>query len=264
VRLEGTIKGLEQTLLERVVGRLLVLEPEATAVLLTGSYAKGTATGTSDLDLMVLTPIPRVGYRTWFEERRAAAPLQVSAGVTTADLWVAKTETPARWSLGFPAISAAVYLRTDEQTRVRLGDDPSLMHPAGEPELEDFVEFVLKAKRCARDGDELGLRLFAQEAASLAPGLLIPLNDDRIVHDRRDALDAARDLAVAPQNYTVDLTTCLGLTSLEADEVNAALGRLGKDLLAFLRSRAPDVDKQPELPRYLADGTLERQLALIE
>jgi Nucleotidyltransferase domain len=249
--------------LERVVERLLALEPEATAVLLTGSYAKGTATVTSDLDLMALTPFPRVGYRTWFEER-GAAPLQVSAGATTADLWVAKATTPSRWSFGFPAINAAVYLWAEEETRGRLGDDPSLKHPAAGPELEDFVEFVLKAKRRARAGDDLGLRLFAQEAASLAPGLLIPLNDERIVHDRRDALDAARNLAVAPPTYTEDLTTCLGLTSKTDDELNAALGRLGKDLLAFLRSRAPDVDKQPDLPRYLADGTLERQLARTE
>jgi hypothetical protein len=31
-------------------------------------------------------------------------------------------------------------------------------------------------------------------------------------------------------------------------------------MLTFLRARAPAVDRQPELARYLADGTLEGEL----
>jgi hypothetical protein len=34
--------------------------------------------------------------------------------------------------------------------------------------------------------------------------------------------------------------------------------------LGLLREHAPDVGPQPELTRYLADGTLERHLALAE
>jgi len=263
-RLERQIGGLEQALGERVVEQLLALEPEATAVLLTGSYAKGTTAVASDLDLMAITPSPRVGYRTWFEAQSAEAPLHVSAGAAKADAWLAKAKTPARWSLGFPAINTAAYLWTDAQTRARLGHDPSLRHPAAGPELEDFLDFVLKSKRSANDGDELGLRWFSQGAASLAPTLLILLNDERIVRDRRDALDAALTLAIAPDNYATDLTTCLGLASASAAEVKAGVSRLGSDLLAFLREHAPDPDQQPELARYLADGTLERHLGLIE
>lgn len=263
-RLERQIEGLEQALVERVVEQLLALEPEATAVLLTGSYAKGTAAVASDLDLMAITPSPRVGYRTSFEEQRSDAPLHVSAGATTADAWLAKSKTPARWSLGFPALNTAAYLWTDAETRARLGDDPSLLHPAAGPELEDFLDFVLKAKRGANSGDELGLRWFAQGAALLAPTLLIPLNDERIVRDRRDALDTALTLAVAPDDYAADLTICLGLTSASGAEVKAAVARLGRDLVTFLRERAPNVDQQPELARYLADGTLERHLRLME
>jgi Nucleotidyltransferase domain len=263
-RLERQIEGLEQALVEPVVEQLLVLEPGATAVLLTGSYAKGTAAVASDLDLMAITPSPRVGYRTWFEEQRSDTPLHVSAGATTADAWLAKAKTPARWSLGFPAINTAAYLWTDAETRARLGDDPSLLHPAAGPELEDFIDFVLKAKRSANTGDEVGLRWFAQAAASLAPTLLVRLNDERIVLDRRDALDAALILSVAPDDYAADLTICLGLTPASGAEVKAAVARLGSDLLTFLRERAPDVDQQPELARYLADGTLERHLRLVE
>jgi Nucleotidyltransferase domain len=128
-RLEGGIEGLDGALVRRVVEQLDTKEPEATAVLLTGSYAKGTAAEASDLDLMAITPSPRVDYRTWFEEQIGEAPLRVSAGATTAEAWLARATTPARWSFGFPAINAASYLCTDEETRADLGNDPSLRHP---------------------------------------------------------------------------------------------------------------------------------------
>lgn len=262
--LERQIEGLDAALVEGVVEQLLTLEPEAAAVLLTGSYAKGTTAVGSDLDLMVITPSPRVGYRIWFEERIGDAPLHVSAGATTAEAWQAKATTPARWSLGFPAIDVTSYLWADDATRKQLGEHPSLRHPAADPELEDFLDFALKAKRAASTDDELGLRWFAQGAAALAPTLLIPLNVERIVGDRRDALDAALALAVAPDHYAADLAVCLGLTAASRDDVRVAVARLGSELLAFLRERAPDVDDQPEIARYLADGTLERHLGLIE
>lgn len=264
VRLQLRISGLEQALVERVVDRLLALELETTAVLLTGSYAKGTAAVASDLDLVAITPAPLVDYRTWFEEQNTDAPLHISVGAETADAWLAEAKSPARWSLGFPAINSATYLWTDAAPTAPLGEDPSQLHPAAGPELEDFLDFVLKAKRSASSADELGLRWFAQGAASLAPTLLIPLNEERIVRDRRDALDAALSLTVSPDTYAADLRICLGLASASGADVKAAVARLGGDLLAFLREHAPDVDQQPEVARYLADGTLERHLGLIE
>jgi hypothetical protein len=259
VGLERLIPGLERALVERVVERLTELEPEATALLLTGSYAKGTAGLASDLDLTAISPTPRVGYRTWFEERGGDALLHVSVGATTAQAWLEREEAPARWSLGFPAVNDAQYLWSDEATKALLGADPSLVHPAAGPELEDFLEFALKARRSASMGDELGLRWFGHGAGSLAPALLIPLNDERIVRDRRDALDAALSVAFAPATYRADLEVCLGLSPVTTD-VKAAVSRLGRDLLAFLREHAPWVDPQPEVSRYLADGTLERHL----
>ena len=116
-RLERGIEGLDAALVGRVVERLHTQEPEATALLLTGSYAKGTAAEASDLDLTAITPSPRVGYRTWFEEQIGEPPLRISAGATTAQVWLAKATIPARWSFRFPAISAAAYLCTDEGTR---------------------------------------------------------------------------------------------------------------------------------------------------
>jgi Nucleotidyltransferase domain len=229
-------------------------------VLVTGSYAKGTATEASDLDLVPITPAPREPYRTWFENRRPDPPLHVSAGSKTAGDWSARAASAARWSFGFPAILAAYYLWADDATRERLGDDPSLRYPAADPELEDFVEFVLKAKRSARSGDEIGLRWFAHSAAELAPTMLVPLNEERIVHDRRDALDAALGLGVAPEGYPNDMVVCLGLTSASGAEVREAVARLGSEIIRFVRKSAPE----GQLPDYLMDGTLERHLDLIE
>jgi len=246
------LTGLDDALLERAVDRLLGFEPEATAVLATGSYAKGTAGAGSDLDLTAITPSPRDGYRMWFEDA-----LHVSVDAKTADAWLARAAAPARWSLGFPAENTAVYVQADDATRARLGPDPSQRHPAAGPELEDFVDFVLKAKRLAAAGDEVGLRWHAQGAAALAPTLLIPLNEERVVRDRRDALDAALSFAVAPEHYAEDIAICFGVVGGDS---RAAVARLGRELLAFLRERAPGVDDQPEIGRYLADGTLERHL----
>lgn len=264
IALERQIPGLGDDLIDRVVERLLTLEPETTAVLLTGSYAKGSAAVGSDLDLIAITPSPRVAYRAWFEESIGAIPLHVSVAATTAEAREAKATAPARWSFGFPATSAASYLYRVAAAQAHAGEDPSLHHPAASPELEDFVDFALKAKRAAYTGDELGLRWFAQGAAAIAPPLLIPINAERIVSDRRDALDAALTLAVAPAHYAADLPVCLGLRAAREDDVKTAVARLGSELLAFLRERAPEVDAQPEIARYLADGTLERHLGLIE
>jgi phosphoribosyl-AMP cyclohydrolase len=256
----ATIEGLEPALVERILERLRGLEPETTALLVIGSYAKGTATEASDLDLVAITPSPRDPYRTWFEDRPPHPPLHVSAGSKSAEDWLRRAESPARWSFGFPAILTTAYLWADPAARERLGDDPSLRHPAADPELEDFVEFVLKAKRSARGGDEVGLRWFAHSAAELAPSLLAPLNEERIVYDRRDALDAALGLRAVPEHYRADLTVCLGLTSASDADVKTAVARLGSEILRFVREHAPG----DQLPRYLVDGTLERHLELIE
>jgi phosphoribosyl-AMP cyclohydrolase len=259
-RVERQIEGLEPALVERIVERVLTLEPRSAATLVIGSYAKGTASETSDLDLVAITPAPQQPYRTWFEDRRPEPPLHVSLGSKTADERRRTSSSAARWAFGFPAIQTASYVWAEEDAREQLGGDPSLHHPAAEPELEDFVEFVLKAKRSARDGDEIGLRWFAHSAAELAPSLLVPLNDQRTVYDRRDAIDAALSLRAAPDGYSRDLAVCLGLASASTPEVKTAVARLGSEILGFVRAHAPEAN----VPDYLADGTLERHLGLIE
>ena len=256
-----TVPGLAPELVERIIRRLRELEPTAIAILVSGSYAKGTADESSDLDVQVVTQGEPVSpYCMWFEERSGGEPLHVSPSVKSLAGWLAKRDEPQDWALGFPVFHKVRYVCATAEARSRLGEPPSNVHPPSSPELEDFVEFVQKVRRSAGISDGLGARIFARAAALLAPTLLLPLNDEVLVHDRREALEAALSLRVAPEHYRDDLTVCLGLAPADDDAVVAAALRLGRELLAFLRERKPDVDPQPDIAGYLGDGTLERHL----
>lgn len=255
------IDGLDPSVGERVVDRVTAIEQGAVAVLVAGSYAQGRADALSDLDLVVvLDSEPAVAYRTWFEEQSGALPLHVSAGFRTVGRCLADRERPAYWGLGFPVHNVTAYLWATEDARALLGDPPDYVHPPAEPALEDFVEFVTKVQRCASRGDSVGVRTFAREAAFRAPGLLRPLNVETVVRDRREAVEAARSLTIAPEHYREDFEAATGVVETDDEAVEQAALRLGRELLAYLRERAPDVDPQPEIARYLADGTLERRL----
>ncbi len=255
------VPGLEPELLERVVARLRKLEPSTVAVLVTGSYARGTADEDSDLDVNVLTDgKPSSDYRMWFEERPGQKQLHVSPSVRSLTQSLAERDEPQDWALGFPVLNDVRYVWATDEARTLLGDPPSSVHPPAPPELEDFVEFLTKVRRASSRSHGAGIRAFAREAAVLAPGLLRTLNDDLAVRDRLEALEAALSLRVAPDHYREDFSVCLGLVPAEDDKVRDAALRLGRQLLAFLRERKPNVDDQPDIAGYLADGTLERHL----
>ena len=259
--LERSLPGLEPELLVAVVGRLLDLEPAAGAVVVTGSYAKGTADEHSDLDVRAITTEPpRVRYRTWFADRGNRRPLHVSAGAKSVDDWLAARREPNEWALGFPVLHEAVYLWATDGVREAVGDPPSHRHPPADPELEDFVEALVKVRRAAAARDGVGARWHAQTAGSLAPRLLLGLNEKRLVHDRRDALEASLTLPVAPAGYVDDLAACLGVRAAGDEEVAAAALRLGRSLLALVRERDPEVDRQPGAAEALRDGSFERLL----
>ena len=255
------VPGLDAGVLQRVVARIRELEPPAIAILVSGSYAKGTADESSDLDMQVVTEgEPVRPYRMWFEERAGGQPLHVSLSVKPLAGWLAKRDESQDWALGFPVFDVVRYVCATEVARARLGDSPSNVHPPPPPELEDFVEFVQKVRRGAESKDGHGVRIFARCAALLAPRLLLPLNDEVVVHDRRDALDAALSLRIVPQHYREDLSVCLGLVPADDDSVGDSALRLARELLTFLRERAPGVDDQPDIARYLVEGTLDRHL----
>jgi Aminoglycoside adenyltransferase C-terminal domain/Nucleotidyltransferase domain len=255
-----TLADLPEGLLDRVVAALRQAEPAAVGVLVTGSYAGGRATSQSDLDVTVLTAVRPLGhYRTWFEPR-PGLPLHVSAGAASLTDWVEEGHTAADWALGLPTEEVAVWAWATDAARAVLGEPPLRRRPPAPPELEDFLECATKAKRAVAAGDPLGARWHAHNLGRYAPRLLRPLNPEQRVTSTRHALRAALEMPVVPPGYREDLTLCLGLQSAGDEEVATAAVRLATAILAFLRERMPDVDRQPDLPRYLADGTLERHL----
>lgn len=259
-RLE-VVPGLDAALLERIVVRLRELEPATIAVLVIGSYAKETADDSSDLDLDVVTEGEPVSpYRMWFEDRPPLRPLHVSPSVKSLARWLAKRDEPQAWALGFPVEHVARYVWATVEARRALGDPPTHVHPGSTPELEDFVEYVQKLRRAYADGESMLVRWRARQAATLAPGLLQGLNERVTIRDGPGALAAALGFEVAPEHYRDDLVVCLGLVSTDDGEVFEAALRLARELLAFVRERKPDADPQPDIARYLADGTLERHL----
>ena len=249
------LDDVDARLLERVVARLRDLEPETTGVLVFGSYARGDASPHSDLDVYAVTRgDAHERYRTWFD-----GAMHVSAGaLSAAELLAERAESPS-WALGFPVRTPARWLWALPEAVAALGDPPDLVHAPGSPELEDFVEAAGKALRA---NEPIALRIAARMAAEWAVTLLRPLNRERTVHSRTDAARAALALAVAPPEWPDAFAAAFGLRAATDDEVRAAVERLARGVLALLRARAPDVDPQPELARYLADGTLERHLGL--
>lgn len=253
---------VDELFLEGWVRRMRVAEPGALAVLVTGSYARGDAGPHSDLDLLVLTRgEPRAPYRAHLAERDDGRLLHVSVGAKEWRDWLGRRARAADWARFLPAREAARVLWAADEVRWRLAD-PTLERPPGSVELEDFVSAVCKAKNAQLRSDELALRLAAQELATLCPSVLRPLNPPAAPRSPYEALHAVLALPVAPPGYREDMLLCLGLSgrATDAEAVYAAALRLALGTLALLRPRAEELagEVEPELPRFLADGTLER------
>ena len=234
-----------------------------TGILVHGSYATGRASYDSDLDLaLFIEGRPSEHYRTWFEARDGLAPLHVSARCDlTIGVWDEEREEPEDWALGLPVKLPHVWLwHGDGRLAELLGDHPVLSKPGGPPEIEDMVDAALKMRRHASGDDELGARLDAQAAARFAAPTVCALNDPGPVTDPRSALAAVLALPIAPPGWQADLPVAMGLTTAAVGEIAETTIRLVSGTLRLARERNPGVDRQPEIERYLIDGTLERLL----
>ncbi len=246
--------------------RLRTEIPGTAAVLLKGSHVLGTAGPWSDVDFDVLVDrsVPVEEYLAWLVDGPGGHLVHVSVAVTDIRSWLEAGNEPARWAFGFPAREMAMLLWSrDDALRERL-DQPCRDHPAVDPELEDFIEELGKARNAHLRGDALSCRVACQELAELCPTLLVPLNALARPATRPAALTAALNLTIAPAGYRSDMLLCLGLSGqgATADEVLAAAERLVSGTLSLLRERIDAVAHllPSDLAGYLADGTLERYL----
>jgi phosphoribosyl-AMP cyclohydrolase len=233
-------------------------EPSAAAVLLVGSHARGVAGPYSDLDLTLLTKeVPADRYRAIFVEQAEDQLLHVSVLAMQWEEWVAMYRKPASWSFSLPAARAVRVLWADDAVRSQLAGVAGT-NPAGPIELEDFVECACKVKNAHAAGDELALRLAAQDLARLCPSVLQPINTVPEVRTRPEALRVALDLAVAPAGYREDMLVCLGLTGrqISTDRVRESALHLAVGVVDLLAAYGGE----PQLPLYLRDGRLRRYL----
>ncbi len=250
--------------IEACVLRLREEEPSTVAVLLAGSYARGQSGSFSDVDLQALTrEEPNVHYRAWFCELPGGRIVHISAGAMQWEDWFAQEKKSERWAWFFPGREPLKLLWADESVEERLRQ-PDLVHPPGPVELEDFLERAGKVRNAMLAGDELILRLAAQELARYCPSVLRPINPERVVNDPNEAFYATLELPVAPPNYREDLLICLGMDgrARTAGEVHDAAMRLVVGMLELLSRHVEELRPvlEPELPRYLADGTLLRYI----
>lgn len=248
------LTSLPDDLLDGILSRARSEEEGVIGLAALGSYARGEATSSSDLDLeAVLDREPRIGYRTWFLD-----DLHVSIGFDSVAAVRLHVGVPSAWSPKLAVAMPAVWVWATPGARGALGEAPDFSRPPGEPELEDFVEWTSKAQRAA---DSLTLRVAARGMAEEAPALLRDLNGSPQVRTRVDAVRTACAFSVAPEGWADDLPVLLGLTASSHEVVRMAVDRVGRGVLRLLRERRSTVgDGQPELTTYLLDGTLERHL----
>jgi hypothetical protein len=255
---------------EQVIGqwveRLRTQVPGTVAVVLKGSYARGNPGPWSDLDFDVLTFDEDVEheYLTWIEDDGTGRLLHVSVAVERLDDWVRGFRETAPWSFGLPSHEETRLLWLGRPSLRAELDRPRREHPGGEPELEDFVEGLGKARNAYRRGDEVTVRLAVQGVATLCPSLLVPLNPPVSPGTRPEALKAALSFPVAPPEYRDDMHRCLGLDGRAStpEEVLAAAERLVLGTLALLETNADTISPlvPPHLPEVLRGGLLRRYL----
>lgn len=254
-------------LLTRWVERLRREEPRAVAILCHGSYARGEPEPHSDLDLDVLIDgEPEAPYRSALDELPDGRLLHATIETMALDEWLEQFAEPAEseeWAFFLPARQHARLLWALPAARARL-EGNIVLSLALSPQLQDLLESAAKVRNAAARGDELGLRLAAQDLALRCPAPLALLNPPALADSRRAALQAALDLPNVPPGYRDDMLTCLGLSgrATSAEEIHAAALRLAAGVLDALRSSPAIVGGriEPGLPEALADGRLMRLL----
>lgn len=247
------------------VERLRTAIPGAVAMMLKGSHVRGNAGPWSDIDFDVLVFDDEIAdpYLTWIDDGTGRL-VHVSVAVESVEDWLAGFRDVASWSFGMPSQEATRLLWLGRPSLRAELDRPARIHPGGEPELEDFIEELGKARNARLRSDELALRLAVQEIAQLCPTLLVPLNDAVHPGTRPEALEAALGLAVAPVGYRDDMLLGLGLSGAAstADDVLAAGTRLVMGTIGLLETNADAICPHlaPHLPELLNSGLLRRYL----
>jgi hypothetical protein len=253
---------VDEQRVQRWVTRISGEIPGAVAVFLVGSQLTGDAGPHSDLDFDVLVEQPPdEESASWFDAEDGRL-LRVSVWIRELATWLRAEGEPQDWAFGLAATEhVRLCWAADESWRRRL-DRSRIDHPGAPPELDHFLGDLGKVANAHAKGDEVGLRLAAQDLGRSCPSLLVPLNPHPPVGSRRAAIRTALEFDVAPPGYTNDLPVCLGLSGTPATpvEVHAAARRLALGVTELLISEAATYAPllSADLSAQLADGDLRR------
>jgi phosphoribosyl-AMP cyclohydrolase len=242
-------------LIEPLLARLRREQPNAVAILCHGSYARGAAEAHSDLDLDVLIDGEEDCYQSAFEELPDGRLLHITIGTQSLASWLAHFDEAAEseeWAFFLPARQVARLLWATPQVQAQLEQRLDMEWEAA-PQLQDLIECAAKVRNAALRGDEIGVRLAAQQLALRCPALVALFNPPVRVATPRDALQAALDFAVAPPGYRDGLLVCMGLSgqATSAQQVHDTALHLASGIIEMLQV-------QPELAEdHIEDGLAE-------
>ncbi len=248
-------------LVDRWTVRLRDEVPDAVAIFVGGSQLRGDAGPDSDVDFdVVVANGPRDEWPAWFDVNGDRL-VRISAWVRDVDAWLATEHEPQDWAF---YLAAADPMRlcwvADDDWRQRL-DRPQMVHPPGPPEVDHFEGELGKVTNAYRAGDDVGLRLAAQDLARSIVSMLQPLNAHPPATSRREALRILLDFEVVPSGYRDDMLTCLALVDpVGASEVHAAACRLARGTMEIVQTNASVF--APLVPadalESIRDGSLRR------
>lgn len=248
-----------QEFIEGFVVRLRAEYPNAVAIVLKGSHARGQAKPWSDIDFDVLLSTPGIEeYRTWIEPVNERL-VHISAAVEFVDAWIADANEPSSWSLGFPTIETTKLLWAIDDDHRELLDHPYQAHPPHEIEIEDTMEALGKMRNALSRGDIPGVYRNANKLATLLPTMLVPLNPSTSVSNSRQAIDAVLALTNVPEGFAEDWLYCMGYVDTRTPESTLeAATRLFTDTLRLLPPDREIVGQDFDV--LIRDGVIETYL----
>src|SRR5215467_1451081 len=167
---------LSEEFVARCVERLRRDVPDAVAIRFGGSQLHGDAGPYSDVDFDVWVPEgPRDEWPSWLDSDGGRL-VRVSSWIRDVDAWLADRGEPQAWAFCLPcADRARLCWYADESWRERVTSAESTF-PAGPPEIDHFEGYAGKVANAWHAGDELALRLAAQDLAGSVISVLQPLN----------------------------------------------------------------------------------------
>jgi predicted nucleotidyltransferase len=225
------------------VARLREGEPTALAVLVHGSYSRGTQGRYSDVDLRVITALPpRVRDRVYLEEHEGRL-VHFSIGSRSLAELIDLAADPRKWLYVRPQYLDAALLWEEPGTLDRLRAQIEARAPGPLPfvdglqlALETVLEYATKVRTAHTAGDYVKAAWFARRVGEYAWETLHAGAEARMLPSESDWVEDWLSLGDALPGYRANALLCLGLTpeARTLDQLLAASLDLADAVVAWL------------------------------